>query len=174
MNLSSTVVLIGMMGSGKSAVGRELSELLGCGFADSDALIESQQQATITKIFAELGEATFRHMEYDVIKQDVTAPPPHVLAVGGGAFIEKDTRAFIKSNATTLWLKADLDVILARLEGDDTRPLLQGVDKQKKLKELMDNRYPIYAEADFTVENNQDSAREVAEKIVTLLRDNHD
>lgn len=151
--LNKTIVLVGLMGAGKSCVGKRLAACLGLPFVDADREIEAAAGGcSISDIFAVHGEKVFRDGERRVI-QRLLGNPMHVLATGGGAFMDPSTRALIKERATSVWLKAELEQILKRIGRRNDRPLLQNVDPRAKLAELMDLRYPVYAEADLTVES---------------------
>ena len=157
--LSKTVVMVGMMGAGKTAVGGELARSLGVPFLDSDAEIESAANATIAEIFARDGEAFFREKEGQVIAR-LLAGAPGVLSVGGGAFLHADTRALIRERGVAVWLKAGLDLLWNRVRRKDTRPLLRTPDPRRTLAELMDAREPAYAQADLIVEVQPDASIE--------------
>lgn len=146
-----TVALVGLMGVGKSSVGRRLAQRLGLPFVDADVEIERAAARSVADIFAELGEAEFRAGEARVIRR-LLEGPPHVLATGGGAMLNPETRALLKERTTTVWLKADLTVIAERVSRRDTRPLLRGKDAKAVLGALAEARYPIYAEAHLAVE----------------------
>ncbi|WP_296598626.1 shikimate kinase [Phenylobacterium sp.] len=154
-----TIALVGLMGVGKSSVGRRLANALGLPFRDADAEVEAAAGRTIPEIFAELGEPAFRDGERRVIGR-LLEGPPHVLATGGGAFMNPETRALIKEHAISVWLKADLDVLARRVGRKDSRPLLTGKDPMDVLKAQAEARYPIYAEADIVVETG-DTAHHV-------------
>jgi len=147
-----SIVLIGLMGAGKTAVGRRLANRLDLPFIDADTEIELAAGASISEIFAEHGETYFRQGERKVIAR-LLQGGPQVLATGGGAFINAETRANIKARGLSVWLKADLKVLLKRVGRRGNRPLLAGGDPEKVMKKLMEERYPIYAEADVTVES---------------------
>jgi shikimate kinase len=147
-----SIVLIGLMGAGKTAVGRRLANRLDLPFIDADTEIELAAGASISEIFAEHGESYFRQGERKVIAR-LLQGGPQVLATGGGAFINAETRANIKARGLSVWLKADLKVLLKRVGRRGNRPLLAGGDPEKVMKKLMEERYPIYAEADVTVES---------------------
>jgi shikimate kinase len=150
--LNKTIVLVGLMGAGKSCVGKRLAACLGLPFVDADREIEAAAGCSISDYFAVHGEKTFRDGERRVI-QRLLGNPPHVLATGGGAFMDPSTRALIKERALSIWLKAELDQLLKRIGRRNDRPLLQNVDPSAKLAELMEVRYPVYSEADLTVES---------------------
>ena len=139
------------MGVGKSSVGRRLANTLGLPFRDADTEVEAAAGRSISEIFAELGEATFRDGERRVIARLLDGPP-HVMATGGGAFMNGETRALIKARAVSVWLKTDLEILARRVGRKDTRPLLTGKDPMEVLKAQAEARYPAYAEADVTVE----------------------
>jgi shikimate kinase len=147
-----SIVLIGLMGAGKTAVGRRLANRLGLPFIDADTEIEVAAGASISEIFAEHGEAYFRQGERKVIAR-LLENGPQVLATGGGAYMNPDTRANIKAHGLSVWLKADIKVLMKRVGRRDNRPLLAAGDPEKVMKNLMEERYPIYAEADVTVES---------------------
>lgn len=151
--LNKTIVLVGLMGAGKSCVGKRLAACLGLPFVDADREIEAAAGGcSISDIFAIHGEKVFRDGERRVI-QRLLGNPMHVLATGGGAFMDPSTRALIKEKALSIWLKAELEQLLKRVGRRNDRPLLQNVDPRAKLAELIEVRYPIYAEADLTVES---------------------
>jgi shikimate kinase len=147
-----SIVLIGLMGAGKTAVGRRLANRLDLPFIDADTEIEVAAGASISEIFAEHGENYFRQGERKVIAR-LLEGGPQVLATGGGAYMNADTRANIKAHGLSVWLKADLKVLMKRVGRRGNRPLLAGGDPEKVMKKLMEERYPVYAEADVTVES---------------------
>jgi shikimate kinase len=147
-----SIVLIGLMGAGKTAVGRRLANRLDLPFIDADTEIEQAAGASVSEIFAEHGEAYFRQGERKVIAR-LLENGPQVLATGGGAYMNPDTRANIKAHGLSVWLKADIKVLMKRVGRRDNRPLLATGDPEKVMKRLMEERYPIYAEADVTVES---------------------
>ena len=149
-----TIALVGLMGVGKTTVGRRVAKALGLPFVDADAEIETAAGRTVADIFAERGEAEFRSGERRVIARLLDGPPC-VLATGGGAFLNEETRRLIKARAISIWLKADLDVVVKRVKRRDTRPLLRGKDPREVLERLAEQRYPIYAEADLVVETSE-------------------
>jgi len=161
-----TIALVGLMGVGKSSVGRRLANALGLPFRDADSEVEAAAGRSIPDIFAAFGEPAFRDGERKVI-QRLLDEPPHVLATGGGAFIDPKTREMIKARAISVWLKTDLDVLARRLGRKDTRPLLIGKDPIEVLRSQAEARYPAYAQADITVETG-DAAHHVT--VDQLLR----
>lgn len=169
-NSLSTIVLVGLMGAGKSRVGRELARLLNLPFVDADSEIEAAAGATVAEIFRLYGEKTFRDGEKRVM-QRLLSGPPVVLAAGGGAFIQPEIRALVKKSAISVWLQADLDTLVARTaRRPERRPLLQGVDPAAKLAEMMSARYPVYAEADIALPADSGDPAAIARNIETLLR----
>jgi shikimate kinase len=147
-----SIVLIGLMGAGKTAVGRRLASRLELPFVDADTEIEEAAGQSIPEIFAEHGEAYFRQGERRVIAR-LLETGPQVLATGGGAYMNADTRANIKAHGISVWLKAELRVLMKRVGRRDNRPLLAGSDPEAVMKKLMAERYRIYAEAELTVES---------------------
>lgn len=147
------------MGVGKSSVGRRLAHALGLPFRDADAEVEAAAGRTIPEIFVELGEPAFREGERRVIGR-LLEGPPHVLATGGGAFMNPETRALIKDRALSVWLKADLELLARRVGRKDSRPLLAGKDPMDVLRAQAEARYPAYAEADIAIETG-DAAHHV-------------
>ncbi len=156
------------MGVGKSTIGRRLAQALELPFRDADHEIELAAGRTIPEIFAERGEAEFRAGERRVIGR-MLQDPPHVLATGGGAFMDAQTRALVKEMAITVWLKADLDVLVRRVGRKTTRPLLVGKDPRLVLQELMETRYPVYAEADITIHTDDRPASAAVDAILAAL-----
>jgi len=148
--LRKPVVMVGMMGAGKTAVGRELASQLNVPFRDSDAEIERAANCSVTEIFERDGEAFFRDKEAQVIARLLDGPPL-ILAVGGGAFLRPETRALIAERGVALWIKADLDLLWSRVKRRDHRPLLRTADPHATLAALAAAREPVYALADLTV-----------------------
>ena len=165
-----SVVLIGLMGAGKTAVGRRLANQLDLPFIDADGEIEVAAGASISEIFAEHGEAYFRQGERKVIAR-LLENGPQVLATGGGAYMNPDTRVNIKSHGLSVWLKADIKVLMKRVGRRDNRPLLAAGDPEKVMKRLMEERYPIYAEADVTVESRDVPHDVIVGAVIDALAD---
>jgi shikimate kinase len=165
---SRTIALVGLMGVGKSSVGKRLARALDMPFHDADEEIERAARRSVSEIFSDLGEAQFRGGEQRVIAR-LLAGSPHVLATGGGAFLNPGTRAVLKEKAVTVWLKADLDVLAARVTRRDTRPLLRGRDPMEVLTRQAEARYPFYAEADLTVESGEGSHQTAVTAIMEAL-----
>jgi len=158
------IVLVGLMGAGKTSVGKRLAAAMGLNFVDSDHAIEESARMTIPEIFASRGEAEFRAGERKVIAR-LLSEPPQVIATGGGAFMDEETRARIKAQGVSLWLKAELPVLMKRVMRRNNRPLLQNDDPEATMRALMDKRYPVYAEADVTV-LSEETPHEVMVKAV--------
>lgn len=149
--LRATVVLVGMMGSGKTAIGRAMALKLGVAYVDSDAEIEAAANATIGEIFARSGEPFFRNREAEVIER-LLQSAPCVLSTGGGAFLEERNRTVIFKHGVSIWLDANIDLLWERVRHKDTRPLLRTNDPLKTLREIFEDRTPIYQMADLRVE----------------------
>jgi shikimate kinase len=147
-----SLVMVGLMGCGKSSVGRRLATRLSVPFVDTDEEIERVAGKSINDIFADWGETEFRDGERRVITR-LLGGGPQVLATGGGAFVNPETRANIKRSGVSIWLKAELPVLMRRVAKRDTRPLLRSGDPEGTMRALMQARYPIYAEADITIES---------------------
>ncbi|PCJ61116.1 MAG: shikimate kinase [Rhodospirillaceae bacterium] len=165
-----TIVLIGMMGVGKSSVGRRLAARLGLPFLDADAEIEKAANATIEEIFTTHGEAFFREGERRVIAR-LLSDPPHVLATGGGAFLDPETRATIRTQGISIWLKATLDLLAARVSRRTDRPLLKKGEPHDILAKLMTERYPIYGQADLTIEVQEEPIEITVDRVAAALAD---
>jgi len=164
-----TIALVGLMGVGKSSIGRRVAAALDLPFHDADDEIEKAAGRTIPEIFAERGEAEFREGERRVIAR-LLDEAPHVLATGGGAFVNPQTRALIKEKAVSIWLKADVDVLVRRVGRKDNRPLLKGRDARQVLAGLAQDRYPAYAEADIAVETGEGPHQAAVDAVLTALR----
>lgn len=168
LQLSRSIVLVGLMGAGKTKIGRRLATRLNLPFFDSDEEIESAAGETIEEIFANRGEAVFRDGERRVIAR-LLAGPVHVLSTGGGAFMDPETRRIIAARGVSVWLRAELDVLFARVSRRTNRPLLKTPDPRAVLAELMDRRYPIYAEADITVDSGNGPPDATASRAIAAL-----
>ena len=163
-----TITLVGLMGVGKSSVGRRLANALDLPFKDADVEIEAAAGRSIPDIFTEMGEPAFREGERRVITR-LLENPPHVLATGGGAFMNDETRALIKERSISVWLKADLDVLVRRVSRKDSRPLLSGKDPLEVLTELAEKRYPVYAQADIMVETGDTAHHVTVDQVIRAL-----
>jgi shikimate kinase len=163
-----SAVLVGMMGAGKSSIGRRVALRLGIPFVDADAEIEKAAGMTIPDIFAMHGEPDFRAGEARVIAR-LLESGPQVLATGGGAFMNADTRAVIGAKGVSIWLKAEFDVLMRRIKRRHDRPLLKTDDPGATLRALMDERYPVYALADVTVQSREVPHEKIVDEIVSGL-----
>ena len=165
-----SIVLVGMMGSGKTTVGRRIAARLELPFVDADVEIEKAAAKTIAEIFAEHGEAYFRDGERRVIAR-LLAEGPQVLATGGGAFMNAETRASVRAQAVSVWLKADPEVLIQRLRRKTNRPLLANGDPEGTIRRLVAERYPVYADADITIDSRDVPHDVAAEEIVAVIAD---
>jgi shikimate kinase len=163
-----TVVLVGLMGAGKSKIGQRLAARLSLPFFDSDDEIEAAAGETIEEIFANRGERVFRDGERRVIAR-LLAGPVHVLATGGGAFMDPATRRVIGRSGVSLWLRADLDVLASRVSRRNNRPLLNSGDTRTILAELIEKRYPVYAEADVVIDSGEGSPELTVNRAIAAL-----
>lgn len=163
-----SIVLVGLMGAGKSTVGRRLASALRLPFHDADQEIETAAGCSISDFFATYGEAAFRDGERKVIAR-LLKGPRHVLATGGGAFMDPTTRVLIKAEGLSIWLRANIELLMERVAKRPTRPLLKNDDPRATMERLMAERYPIYAEADVTVDSNGGPHDTVVQRILTEL-----
>ncbi|MDO8799183.1 MAG: shikimate kinase [Phenylobacterium sp.] len=163
-----TITLVGLMGVGKSSVGRRLANALELPFRDADTEVEAAAGRSIPDIFADLGEPAFREGERRVIAR-LLDEPPHVLATGGGAFMNDETRALIKARSLSVWLKADLEVLARRVSRKDNRPLIAGRDPIDVLREQAAQRYPIYELADVMVETGDAAHHVTVDQVIQAL-----
>ena len=172
--LKQTVVLVGMMGSGKSAVGRTLANRLEVPFVDSDTAIEAAAAATIAEIFARDGEAFFRKRESEVLAR-LLAGEPKVVSTGGGAFLSAENRALIARNGVGVWLDASLDILWERVRNKDSRPLLRTADPKATLAAIYHDRFDIYAQAAVRLPISASaSIDETTRSLIALLAENND
>jgi shikimate kinase len=163
-----SIVVVGMMGAGKSSIGRRVALRLGIPFIDADAEIEKAAGMSVSDIFAIRGEAEFRAGEARVIAR-LLESGPQVLATGGGAFVNPETRAAVAAKGISIWLKADFDVLLKRIRRRHDRPLLKTDDPGATLRKLMQERDPIYALADLTVQSRDVLHDKIVDEIVSAL-----
>jgi shikimate kinase len=163
-----SLVLVGLMGAGKSTVGRRLGNALRLPFHDADQEIEAAAGCSISDFFERYGETAFRDGERKVIARLLTGPR-HVLATGGGAFMDPATRALIKQLGFSIWLRADITLLMERVTKRPTRPLLKNGDPRATMERLMAERYPVYAEADLTVDSNGGPHDTVVQQILSHL-----
>ena len=163
-----SVVLVGMMGAGKTSVGKRLAGRLGLTFIDADTAIEEAAKKSVSEIFAEHGEDYFRQGERRVIAR-LLREPRQIIATGGGAFMNAETRAAIRSAGLSIWLKADWELLFERVRRRPTRPLLQTADPEGTLRALVEARYPVYAEADLTVQSIDVPHEAMVDAVVSAL-----
>lgn len=175
MVLTRTVALVGMMGVGKTSIGKRLAVRLDVPFTDADQAIESAAGMTVKEIFAKYGEPEFRRLERNVIAR-LLAGPAHVLATGGGAYMDETTRTAMRDAAFTIWLRAPISVLLERVKkrqgADQTRPLLAQGDMRATLEKLLEVRSPVYASADMMLDVAQEPHAVQVDKIVAALAHN--
>lgn len=163
-----SVVLVGLMGAGKTAIGRKVAATLGLPFLDSDQEIEAVSRMTIPELFERYGEPEFRALEQRVIAR-VLEHGPQVLATGGGAFMNAQTRDAIAAQGVAVWLKAELDVLMERVGKKQNRPLLQNPDPRGVMARLMAERHPVYAKADVVVETREERKEVIAAEVIEGL-----
>lgn len=163
-----SIVLVGLMGAGKSSVGRRLAGKLGLPFVDADHEIEAAAGRSIAEIFADHGEAYFREGERRVIARLLDSGA-QVMATGGGAFINEETRERIRHGGVSVWLKAGLPLLMKRVIKRSDRPLLKSDDPEAVMRRLMDQRYPVYATADVTVESRDVQHGQMVSDVVKAL-----
>jgi len=165
---SRSVVFVGLMGAGKTAIGRKVAAILGLPFTDSDHEIESVSRMTIPDLFERYGETEFRSLEQRVIVR-VLESGPQILSTGGGAFMNAQTREAISAHGLTVWLKAEVDILLDRVSKKQNRPLLKNADPRAVLEKLMADRYPIYALADVTVPTRDERKEVIASEVIEAI-----
>jgi shikimate kinase len=165
---SRSIVLVGLMGAGKSSVGKRLAQRLAIGFVDADTAIEEAAGMTIPEIFALHGEADFRAGERRVIAR-LLREGPQVLATGGGAYMSAETRERIAERGISVWLKAELDVLMKRVRRRADRPLLKTEDPEATMRKLIDERYPVYALADTTVTTREVNHEVMVQAVIEAL-----
>lgn len=159
------------MGVGKSTIGRRLAKQIGWNFVDSDEEIEAAAGCSVADIFSMHGEPIFRDLEKRVISR-LVAGEPLVIATGGGAWMQEAVRESIRGRATSVWLRADLEVLVERVSKRHHRPLLEKGDKRAIMEKLMGERYPVYASADLTVDSNAGPHEKVVERVIAALEGN--
>ena len=164
-----SIVLVGLMGAGKTCIGRELGHRLGIPFVDADTEIEAAAGCAIEDIFRLYGEEEFRNGERRVLARLLDGPI-QVLATGGGAFMDPDTRRKARERAISIWLRADLDLLVSRVGRRNNRPLLRGKNPREVLGRLIDERYPVYAEAHITVDSGREAPESTADRVLGELR----
>ncbi len=163
-----SIVFVGLMGAGKTAIGRKTAGALGLTFIDSDQEIEGVSRMTIPELFERYGEMEFRALEQRVILR-LLEQGPQVLSTGGGAFMNAQTREAIAAHGISVWLKADLDLLMDRVSKKQNRPLLKTANPRATLQKLMDDRYPTYALANVTVPTRDERKEVIAEEVIAAL-----
>lgn len=173
LDVPRTITLVGLMGAGKSCIGRYLATALGLPFLDADKEIEAAAGCSVEDIFAAHGEAAFRAGERRVISR-LLAEPKMVLATGGGAFMDPQTRALIRQRATSLWLRADIELLLRRTARRNNRPLLKRGEPREILTRLIEERHPVYAQADVVVDSVDGPPEATLARVIAGLRRYYD
>lgn len=168
--LPKSLVLVGMMGAGKSSIGWRLAKKLGIPFNDSDQEVERAAGCTVADIFETWGEKAFKDAERRVVKR-LLGEEVQIISTGDGAFIDPETRELIKENAISLWLRADPDILYERVTRRDTRPILFEGDPRKILEDMVEKRYPLYGQADLTVDSNDDAHEATVNRLMQVLKD---
>ncbi|ODT37386.1 MAG: shikimate kinase [Microbacterium sp. SCN 71-17] len=163
-----SIVFVGLMGAGKTAIGRKVATVLSLPFVDSDHEIESVSRMTIPDLFERYGETEFRALEQRVILR-VLENGPQILSTGGGAFMNAQTREAIAGHGVSVWLKAELDLLMDRVAKKQNRPLLKNPDPRAVLERLMGERYPVYATADLTVPTRDERKEVIAAEVLEAL-----
>lgn len=162
------IVFVGLMGAGKTAIGRRVASDLGVAFLDSDHEIESASRMTVPELFERYGEGEFRALEQRVILRLLTGGT-RILATGGGAFMNEETRSAIAEHALSVWLKADIDTLMGRVGRKQNRPLLKTENPRATMEKLMAARYPVYATADITVQTRDDRREVIAGEVIAAI-----
>lgn len=165
---SRSIVFVGLMGAGKTAIGRRVANALGLSFTDSDHEIETVSRMTVPELFERYGEAEFRALEQRVIAR-ILESGPQVLSTGGGAYMNEHTRQAIAERGVSVWLKADIDTLMDRVSKKQNRPLLKNPDPRAVMQRLMAERYPVYAKADVTVPTRDERKEVIAAEVIAAL-----
>ncbi|MFC5387689.1 shikimate kinase [Aquamicrobium segne] len=163
-----SIVFVGLMGAGKTAIGRKVASALGLPFIDSDHEIEGVSRMSIPELFAAYGEPEFRALEQRVIAR-ILETGPKILSTGGGAYMNEETRAAIAAHGVSVWLKADLDLLMERVSKKQNRPLLRDPDPRGVLSRLIDERYPVYAQADITVATRDETKEVISSEVIEAI-----
>lgn len=163
-----SLVLVGLMGAGKSTIGKRVAQMLGVAFIDADTEIEAVSRMTIAELFERYGEPEFRDLERRVIRR-ILRTGPKVLATGGGAFMNEQTRRTISKAGISVWLKAELDILMERVSRKGNRPLLKTANPRATMQELMDKRYPVYGLAEITVISRDEKKEVMAGEVIDAL-----
>jgi shikimate kinase len=170
LKLSKTVVLVGLMGAGKTCIGSRLAAKLGLPFVDADAEIEQAAGCSVPDIFELYGEDEFREGERRVISR-LLKDPVHILATGGGAFMDSETRKEVRERAISVWIRADLNLLVSRTGRRNGRPLLNNGDRREILKRLIEERHPIYGKADLVIESARENPDITVDRLISLLKE---
>jgi shikimate kinase len=163
-----SIVFVGLMGAGKTAIGRKVAQVLGLPFIDSDQEIEAVSRMTVPELFELYGEAEFRALEQRVILR-ILESGRQVISTGGGAFMNEQTRLAIASHGISVWLKADIDILMERVSKKQNRPLLKNPDPRAVMEKLMTERYPVYAKAEVTVSTRDERKEVIATEVIEAL-----
>jgi shikimate kinase len=164
-----SIVFVGLMGAGKTAIGRKLSQMLGLPFVDSDHEIETVSRMTIAELFEQYGETEFRALEARVIER-LLKGGPQIFSTGGGAFMNQQTRLGVAERGVSVWLRADLDLLMQRVSKKPSRPLLKNPDPRAVMARLMEERYPVYATADITIVTRDERREVIAGEVLEALK----
>jgi shikimate kinase len=165
---TKVLVLVGLMGAGKSTIGRKMASMLGLPFRDADTEIEAVSRMTIPELFEAYGEVEFRDLERRVILR-LLDDGPMVLATGGGAYMNAETRAAVSAAGISIWLNADIDVLMDRVSRRQNRPLLRNSDPRAVMQKLMNERYPVYALADLQMMTREEKKEIIADELIEVL-----
>jgi len=171
MSKKKIIAIVGLMGAGKTTVGSRLAQILKYYFIDSDQEIEDGEHRSIADIFAQNGEKYFREIEAKTIQEIINRDEEIVLSLGGGAFVNQETRKILKQKSTIIWLHASIEETLKRVGSKSNRPLLNQKNKRQVLEDLAKIRYPIYQEADFDFDTTHLTHEDLIEKIINKIKD---
>ena len=171
MDSEKHIVLVGMMGVGKTSLGKLLSDSLSFGFVDIDSEIVKEAGMSISQIFDKYGESYFRTLEADTMRQYIDKGAVYVISTGGGAMMTASTASLILKDTLSIWIDVDLDVLVRRIGEDENRPLLQGEDVLSKLKTLAKTRYPVYKQADIHIQSGDEPIEKTFEKILDAVNE---
>lgn len=169
LSLTKPVVLVGLMGCGKSSLGRRLAKACAVPFVDTDRVIENEQNQPVSEIFKTKGEKFFRECEWNVINKELDSPEYHIIATGGGAFMQDSIQSLIREKGVSLWLDTPYEILLERVSRKNTRPLLEKGNKAEIMRELMDARNPIYARADIHIQGSDVVHEVTVEQMIDAL-----
>lgn len=169
--MKKIIAIVGLMGVGKTTIGVKLAQKLKYYFIDCDSEIEDRERKTIAEIFSENGEKYFREVEANIVKEIVTRDEEIVISLGGGAFMNEESRRILREKAVVIWFRASVDEILRRVGNKTSRPLLNQKNRREVLRELVKKRYPIYAEADFKFDTGRASQEALITKIIRKVNE---